>query len=258
MMRRCSLSFLVALSFTICAAAAEARPAKQLEKQFSALVRPIRAEAGPLLSPAMSPISENHVFGSLGFLWAERERGRTTYRTVAGSLVLGGEWQSPKLPTLALGGDMVALQITNLQTDLPPAIDEGQVFVDLGVVRLHSKFMVFHNKVGKAYMAISPFLRVALPTDTSRNNESRQTPIRRVLDDRVALASYMLIEPGMSLGVLLHPVTFTMHQSPVFAPIYGEVFHFLWSMHYGFGANIMELLDITLETTWLGRLTKKV
>ncbi|MCP4196825.1 MAG: hypothetical protein GY762_06700 [Proteobacteria bacterium] len=219
-------------------------------------VRPLKVEVGPVLSPCMNPITENSVFGSLGFLWAERERGRATYQTLGSSLVLGGEWRSPKMHALAIGGDLVALQVTKLRTRIPPAIDESLVFFDLGILRLYTKIMAFNKRVGMAKMTITPFFRLGLPTDTSRNNESRHAPIRTVLDDRVALAAYMLIEPGVSMGVLLGPASFYTHQSPIFATVYGEVFHFFWSMYYGIGVNIREILDITLEAAWLARATQ--
>jgi hypothetical protein len=66
----------------------------------------------------------------------------------------------------------------------------------------------------------------------------------------------MLIEPGVSLGVLVGPASFYTHQAPIFATVYGEVFHFFWSMYYGIGVNIREIFDITLEAAWLARATE--
>jgi hypothetical protein len=238
----------------LCTSLTIAHAAKK--EPFASFVRPLKIEAGPVLSPSMNPIAENHVFGSLGFLWSEREHGQAIYQTLSSTLVLGGEWRTPKLDIFAIGGDLVVLQMTNLRTNLPPAIDESDIFFDLGVLRLYAKIMACKRKVGIAHLAITPFFRLTLPTDTSRTNETRHMPIRRVLDDRVALAPYMLIEPGVSMGVLLGPVSFYMLQSPIFAPVYGEVFHFFWSMIYGVGANIIETFDITLEASWLSRPTR--
>jgi hypothetical protein len=237
-------------------AASKAPKRKQEAPAFDSYVFPIRAQVGPILSPPLGAVPRTELWGSAGVLYGRNEHGRTTYRLLMASLVLGGEWSPKKLPGLGLGGEIVALQMTNIGTELPPAIDEWVSFFDLGVLRLHGRYMAFSLKAAIVELAVTPFLRLSLPTDTSRLRENRHMPIRHVLDDRTVNAPYVLIEPGVNVGLTLGPVSIYTHQAPILAPVHGEAFHFIWSMHVGAAVDILHVFDVSLDVTGLLRPTK--
>jgi hypothetical protein len=74
-----------------------------------------------------------------------------------------------------------------------------------------------------------------------------------VIDDRVIEAPYFLIEPGVSVGGAMGPVSFFTHQAPILAPIHEVETHFLWSMHYGVGIRFAEVFEIAAEISGLMR-----
>ena len=266
MMRLAASAFLAALVLSPPAAAQEPsadepaeKPKKKKKKKdpsFESYVFPIRAQAGPILSPPLGAVPRTEIWGSAGVLYGKNEHGRTTYRLLVASLALGGEWSPKKLPGLGLGGEIVALQMTNLGTLLPPAIDEWVSFFDLGILRLHGRYMALSLEAGIVELALTPFLRLSLPTDTSRVRENRNMPIRHVLDDRTVNAPYVLIESGINLGLTLGPVSIYTHQAPVLAPVHGEAFHFIWSMHLGAAVDILHVVDVCLDIAGLLRPTK--
>jgi hypothetical protein len=219
-------------------------------------VFPIRAQAGPIISPPLGAVPRTELWASAGVLYGRNDHGRTTYRLLIASLVLGGEWSPKKLPGLGLGGEIVALSITNIGTELPPAIDEWVTFPDLGILRLHARYLALSLRTKIVELAVTPFLRLGLPTDTSRLRENRHMPIRHVLDDRTVNAPYVLIEPGVNVGLTLGPVSVYTHQAPVLAPVSGEVFHFFWSMHVGAAVDILHVVDLSFDVTGLLRSTK--
>jgi hypothetical protein len=223
---------------------------------FSKFVPPLKAEGGPLVSPPVSPVPSTGAGATLSMLYGKRERGRTTYELVSGMLLLSGQWSPEKVPRLGLGAEIVALQMSSMHTELPPAIDEWLTFFDLGMLRLHVAFVAFQLESGIVQLAVTPFFRIGLPTDTSRIRDARSIPIRAVLDDRVAVEPYMLIEPGVSLGLTVGPASFYTHQAPVLAPVIGEVFHFFWSMHVGAAVSILGKLLIAVELAGLFRATE--
>ncbi|MBW2260558.1 MAG: hypothetical protein JRG91_01190, partial [Deltaproteobacteria bacterium] len=229
---------------------------KTKDPKFESYVFPIRAQAGPLLSPPLGAVPRTELWGSAGVLYGKSGQGRTTYRLLTARLVLGGEWSPKKLPKLGLGGEIVALQVTNLNTELPPAIDEWVTFFDLGILRLHARYMAFSMRTKIMELAVTPFLRLGLPTDTSRVRENRHMPIRHVLDDRTVNAPYVLIEPGVNVGLTLGPVSIYTHQAPVLAPVHGEAFHFIWSMHFGAAVDILHVVDVSFDISGLLRPTK--
>jgi len=134
-------------------------------------------------------------------------------------------------------------------------IDEWTSFYDLGPLRLRARMVAFRLATGPLELAITPFFRLGLPTDTSRVREHRRVPIRRVIDDRVIEAPYFLIEPGVSVGGAIGPVSYYTHQAPIIAPIHDVDTHFLWSMHYGAGIRIVDLLEVAAEISGLLRAT---
>jgi hypothetical protein len=223
---------------------------------FEDFVEPLRVEAGPLLSPALGPIPRTDVFGAAGVLYRTRERGRATYSAVGTRLVLGGEWNPDWIDgRIGLGGSLVAFQTFHDHVDLPPMIDEWTSFYDLGPIRLRARMVGFRTATGPLELAITPFFRLGLPTDTSRIREHRRVPIRRVIDDRVIDSPYFLIEPGVSVGGTIGPVSFFTHQAPILAPIHDVDNHFLWSMHYGVGVRIADVFEIAAEISGLMRAT---
>ena len=131
---------------------------KLKEPKFESYVFPIRAQVGPILSPPLGAVPRTELWGSAGVLYGKNEHGRTTYRLLTASLVLGGEWSPKKLPKLGLGGEIVALQVTNLNTELPPAIDEWVTFFDLGILRLHARYMAFSMRTKIMELAVTPWL----------------------------------------------------------------------------------------------------
>lgn len=249
--RRTSPAAILAISAILCAA-----PSRAQEPGFEDFVRPMRVEAGPLISPAMGPIPRTDVWGAAGVLYRTRERGRATYEGVGTRLVLGGEWNPEWLDgRLGLGGSLVAFQTLHDHVDLPPVIDEWTHLYDLGPLRLHLRGVAFQMASGPLELAIAPFFRLGLPTDTSRIRQHRRVPIRRVIDDRVIEAPYFLIEPGVAVGGVIGPVSFYTHQAPILAPVHRVETHFLWSMHYGVGIRIADLVEIGAEISGLLRAT---
>jgi hypothetical protein len=223
--------------------------------KFERFVQPLRVEGGPLLSPAVGPVPRTEVWGSAGALYRKFDYGRATYSGVGTRLVAGGEWSPKKIDRLGIGGSLVALQTTHDHVELPPVIDEWTSFYDLGPLRLQARMIAYRLATGPLELAVTPFLRLGMPTDTSRIREHRRMPIRRVLDDRVVEAPYVPIEPGVSVGGLIGPVSFYTHQAPLMVPIHGERFHFLWSMHMGFGIRVKDRVEFAVETSGLMRAT---
>lgn len=223
---------------------------------FEKLVPPLMVEGGPLLSPPLSAVPATGASAGLAVLFGRTQRGRTTYELVSGRLLLSGQWSPKKVPRLGVGAQLVALQSTNLHTRLPPAVDEWNNFFDLGPARLWVSFMAVALARGPVELAVTPFFRMMLPTDTARLRDERRLPIRRVLDDRVAYSPYMLFEPGLSLALTVGPASFYTHQAPVLAPVFGEVFHFLWSMHVGAAVNILGKVHLVAELSALLRPTR--
>jgi len=234
-----------------------AGPVAAEEPTFDGFVEPLRVEGGPLISPALGPLPRTDVFAAAGVLYRTRERGRATYTGVGTRLVLGGEWRPDWFDgRLGLGGSLVALQTTHDHVDLPPLIDEWTSFYDLGPLRVRARVIAFRFAAGPLDLAITPFLRLGLPTDTSRTRRHRRIPVRRVIDDRVIEAPYVLIEPGVSVGGTIGPVSFFTHQAPIAAPIVDVETHFLWSMHYGAGIRIADVFEVAAEVSGLLRATE--
>jgi hypothetical protein len=257
--RTLMLAVLAGLAATISASVS----AGELEPGFDAFVDPVRAEAGPILSPAMGPIPRSGIWATEGVRYAKCDVGRTTYRVVQTALVLGGEWSPEKLRRLGLGGDLVAFQTTTLMTELPPLIDEKGTSTDLGVLRLRARFRAFElaratpERGYRFELALTPFFSLGLPTDTSRIRWERRTPIRGALDDRVIDGPYFLVEPGAAFGMTLGVFSFYTHQGWLFAPIRGaDKTHFIYSMHYGLAARIAAIVELSTEVDGLLRFTE--
>jgi hypothetical protein len=236
---------------------------KGLDPEFDAFVDPIRAEAGPILSPAIGPIPRSGIWAMEGVRYASREVGRTTYKTIQTALVLGGEWSPEKWRRLGLGGDLVAFQTTTLLTDLPPLIDERETKFDLGVLRLRARVRAFELARSTPHagyrfeLALTPFFSLGLPTDTSRIRWNRLMPIRGALDDRVIDGPYFLVEPGAAFGMTLGVFSLYTHQGMLFAPIHGaDKTHFIWAMHYGLAARIKGVMELSTEFDGLLRFTR--
>jgi hypothetical protein len=229
-----------------------------VESGRGAFVHPLRAEAGPVISPALSPLPRTELFGGLGFAFAREERGRAAYATLQGALLLGGAWAPEQAPDLGLGGELVALQATFVHTEVPPAIDEWARFADLGMLRVHVRYAVWRpeGRDKGPDLVLTPFLRLGLPTDTARLRPARRMPVRRVVDPRVFEAPCVLVEPGASLAVVWGPVSFFTHEAPVFAPVVDSVFHFFWSSHVGAGLRLWRRFELALESSALVRTTE--
>jgi hypothetical protein len=229
-----------------------------VETGLDGFVHPLRAEAGPVISPALSPLPRTELHGGLGFAFAREERGRASYTTLQGALLLGGAWAPERVPELGLGGELVALQTTFVRTEVPPAIDEWARFADLGTLRLHARYVAWRRE-GRDHgpdLVLTPFVRLGLPTDTARLRPNRRMPARRVIDPRVFEAPCVVVEPGASLAVVWGPVSFFAHEAPVFAPVVDQVFHFFWSSHLGAGIRLWRRLELAVETSALVRTTE--
>ncbi len=228
-----------------------------IETGLDGFVHPLRAEAGPVISPALSPLPRTEIFGGVGFAFAREEVGRARYTTLQGALLLGGAWSPEKVPDLGLGGDLVALRTTFIHTEVPPAIDEWARFADLGTLRVHARYTAWRREGGDhgPAIALTPLLRLGLPTDTGRLRPNRRMPVRYVVDPRVFESPCVLVEPGASLAVVWGPVSFFVHEAPVFAPVVDSVFHFFWSSHVGAGIRLWRRLEVALESTALVRTT---
>jgi hypothetical protein len=237
--------------------------ANDTDPELGAFVDPVRAEAGPILSPAIGPIPRSGIWATEGVRYAACDVGRTTYTVVQTALVLGGEWSPAKWRRLGIGGDLVAFQTTTLKTDLPPLIREKGTAFDLGVLRLRARVRAFElarSTPRKGYrfeLALTPFFSLGLPTDTSRTRWDRRTPIRGALDDRVIDGPYFLVEPGASFGMTLGVFSFYTHQGFLFAPILGaDETHFVWAVHTGVAARIDGVVELSAELDGLLRFTR--
>ena len=228
-------------------------------------IAPLRAQAGPVLSLPLGAIPTTEIWASMGFRYGTYDRGLATYKVVQTALVLGGEWSPSSLDRLGLGGSITAFTSTTLMIDLPPAIDEKSTYFDLGLMEIHGRFRILElkwrgpDKKWPLELALTPFFRLGLPTDTSRIREDRHMPIRGVIDDRVIDGPYFLIEPGAALGVTLGVFCVYTHQGVLFAPIHGQdKTHVFYSMHYGLGARIAGLVEIVVEANGLMRFTENI
>ncbi|MFO8072640.1 MAG: hypothetical protein R6V85_12280 [Polyangia bacterium] len=258
-------ALLVAALLSICPPsrsdeADQGREASLVRRAFSrgleAIVDPLRAEAGPVISPALSPIPKTAISAGAGFSLGEWSRGRARYRRASTRLVLGGEWSPSGFDRLGLGGELVALQTSTLGTRVPPAIDERRTFADLGPLRIHGRMVAYRLEHDWLAVALTPFLRLGFPTDTSRIRPDHHIALRYVIDDRVFLSPLFLVEPGITAGAALGPVSFYTHQGPIAAVIHDERFHFLWSMHYGAGIELFHLVEVACELGGLLRGTE--
>ena len=253
------LSLLTSLIFTGFALADDRQPG------FESFIDPLRAQAGPVLSLPLGAVPKTEIWASAGFRYGAYDYGRTTYGTMQTALVLGGEWSPKNLDRLGLGGSITAFQSTTLMTELPPAIDEKRTYFDLGLLEIHGRFRVLELKRNTSdsnwpfEVALTPFFRLGLPTDTSRLREDRHMPIRGVLDDRVIDGPYFLIEPGAAFGVTLGVFCLYTNQGLLIAPIHDQdKTHVFYSMHYGLGARIAGLVEIVVEANGLMRFTENI
>jgi len=233
------------------------------EDAFEAMVSPLRAEAGPALSPAVDPIPANRLWASAGVRYASAREGRATYSVVQSALVIGGEWNPRKAARLGVGADLVAFQTTTLMADLPPVIHEDRTMCDLGPLRLRAKVRALEElretpvKRYRFELALTPFFSLGLPTDTSRIREERRMPVRGALDDRVFEGPYFLIEPGVAFGASLGVFSFYTHQGALFVPVHDQdLTHFYWTMHYGLAARIADVVEVVTELNGLLRFTR--
>jgi hypothetical protein len=224
---------------------------------MSRFVFPTLVEGGALLSPPLDPVPATVVGGAVSVLYGGRTRGLSEYELVGARLLLSGTWSPSKVPRLAVGAQLVALQTTSLHTEVPPALDEWRTFFDLGPARLNVSFAALSFERGIVELVLTPFVRIVLPTDTSRIRPDRQMPIRRVLDDRVVYDPWMLFEPGVGFALAVGPASVWTHQGGVLAPVLGQhVLHFFWSMHVGAGVSIAGRVHLGLELSGLLRPTR--
>lgn len=228
---------------------------------FWEYVEPLRAEAGPILSPAIGAVPSSRLWGSVGLRYAKTQEGLGRYSVLQTAVVLGGEWSSENLPRLGLGADLVAFTSTTLLVDLPPVIHESRTFYDLGPLRIRGKLLVLEELWGSGkaggVLVLTPFFSLGFPTDTSRTREERRMPVRGVMDDRVFEGPYFLIEPGVAFAASLWVFSLYTHQGALFAPVHGQdLTHFYWAMHYGLSAVIIKRLEIVAEVSGLLRFTR--
>jgi len=231
------------------------------DKYFNRFIEPLHAEAGPLLSPPLGSIPQTEIWAGFGLKYHDWQNGRAKYSQVSTRLIIGGQWSPKKLSWLGVGGDLVALQTNTVRTRLPPVIDEKDRHVNLGVLRLHIRARVFSIKKKNPkklpiVLALTPFFRMGLPTDTSRIGQDRRMPMRYMLDSDVLENPYFLVEPGVAAGFLFWRINIYTHQSLMAAPVKNGEAYWFYSFHNGIAARIADMFELIFELNGLMRLTE--
>ena len=222
-------------------------------------VAPLLVEAGAVISPGRAVAPQTFVYASVaagGGSWAV---GRAEYTEVFGRVVVGGAWSPSFFPRLELGGDMVVLATDAVNTVVPPAIDEWSDDFDLGELRVHVSALVWELDLpdDSMQLGVRPYLRLTLPTDTSRWNEGRRAaPLRRVLGDDIREHEFVVTDLGGSFAWRWTFLTLYETLGFVFDGVVDAGFQFLLASTTGIGFDTGDVgLEFVLELNYLGRLT---
>ena len=262
--RRRAVAAAIGVAAWACSAAATGAAAKEpadsvepaVKSGPAAYVPPVRVEAGPVLAPPLSATPRTEMRAAFGYAFARSARGRARYQTHGVRVVLGGDWRPRSLPALAVGGELIALQVTAIRTEVPPAIDELATCADLGPLRVRARYLALERERGPFSFLVTPLLSLGLPTGTDRIRPRRRMPIRRVIDDRVFDGPPFVIEPGVTGAVLLGPLSAHAAQSALLVPVHEQAFHFAWSSHLGLGIRLFGRLALVVDWAVLARATR--
>lgn len=228
---------------------AEEKEKKENKENLDRYASPLVVEASPFSSFAVSALPRTTVWGQLGALYGKTKVGRARYEQVSGQVGVGFTW-SPKLfdHRFGLGAKLDALQLNALHTHVPPAIDEWETFVDLSEFNLFAEFVALRKAVsGLSTLLVTPFLRLHLPTDTSRLRLSRHIPIKKILGGEAAEGPPVLVEPGLAFGVTVGPATFYASTGLALGALAGECFLLLWNLNVGAAVKV-PLVVLIVET----------
>ncbi len=138
--------------------------------------------------------------------------GRVT--SSRGGLILGGEYVIPRTGGLAVGGSISVLELLNDHVVVAPAIDEHETRLDLGVTRIHVRYLIGDSSTdrgkwlpgGKSLSTqLSAYVRFTLPTATSVLSRQRhpRPPLRDALGDGVNDMAWAGLELGASFGLVV-------------------------------------------------------
>ncbi len=198
------------LVLSICTPAA-ATPAEPLKGPAP----PMHLHTGALFLVPPADAPRSRLWTALAFQLGSTETlgwGHTTASRAG--LILGGEVRVPGTGgALALGGSLAALELLNDHVVVPPAIDEHETRVDLGVTRIYARYVVGDSTTGRSKWMpgtkalsthLSVYLRFTLPTATSvlSRNRHPRPPLRDALGDGVNDMAWAAVELGASFGLV--------------------------------------------------------
>lgn len=208
---RSLLTALGALLILTAPTEATAAPAPALE----APAPPLHLNTGALLIVPPGHGPKSRLWSALAFqLGSTETRGWGSVTSSRGGLILGGEWVVPKTGGLVIGGSIAALEVHWDHVDVPPAIDEHYTRVDLGVTRIHLRYLIGDSKTERGKWMprsnsfssqLTVYARFTLPTATSVLSEQRhpRPPLRDALGDGVNSMAWAGIELGASFGLVV-------------------------------------------------------
>jgi hypothetical protein len=245
---------LLLLAILLGSAAARAEDLPELD-----FVAPLTVEAGAIISPGRPVAPSTCVFAQVAAGGGDWDVGRAQYTEIMGRVVAGGAWSPSFFPRLELGGDMVLLTTQSIRTVVPPSIDEWAHEFDLGELRVHVSFLAWELDLpdDSMQLGVRPYVRLTLPTDTSRWSEGRRsTPLRRVLGDDIREHEFVLTDVGGALAWRWSFLNLYETLGFVFGAVIDADFQFLLASTTGIGFDLGDLgLELLVELNYLGRLT---
>jgi hypothetical protein len=139
-------------------------------------------------------------------------------------------------------------------------IDEWANEVDLGELRIDISVLAWAQDMTSKSMQLGlrPYVRLTLPTDTSRWNEGRRaSPLRRELGDDIRDHAFVLTDVGAAFAWRWKLLNLYETVGMIFGAVVDADFQFLLSSTTGVAVDIEQIdLEIVLELNYLGRLTE--
>ena len=222
-------------------------------------VLPLSVEGGPIVSPGRAVQPATYVYAEVAAGGGTWDVGRAVYTEIFGRVVAGGAWSPWFFPRIEIGGDMALLATQSVRTVVPPSIDEWAHEFDLGELRIHVSALAWELDLpdDSMQLGVRPYVRLTLPTDTSRWNENRRAaPLRRVLGDDIREHEFVLTDVGGSFAWRWSFLTLYETLGLVFGAVIDADFQFLLASTTGIGFDVDVVgLEFVLELNYLGRFT---
>jgi len=205
------LSPLLSLLMLCTATPAAAAPGVPLTAPAPALH--LHTGAFLIVPPGDGP--QSRLWTALAFQVGSTEtRGWGDVTSSRGGLILGGEYVIPRTGGLVVGGSIAALELLDDHVLVDPAIDEHHTRVDLGVTRVHVRYVIGDSTTdrgrwmpgGKSLSSqLLAYVRFTLPTATSVLSRQRhpRPPLRDALGDGVNEMGWGAVELGASFGLVV-------------------------------------------------------